>query len=444
MKSVWTWIGIAGAIGLAAWGIGHGMSRQSAPAREGVTHPAADRPATERQGHRAAPAAAVLSATTSNTTLVSATGALERGSASPARDPAAWIGELLAGNQVSQAANVFDEWVRRDPAAAWACLASLKIENPAAKTFYHLLGENLVNHPPDWDNPAQVVAQAAALLAGAARDSLLASLYQVWGYRDLAPALAHAAALPGSDGKNLAVGNLLKIWGETDLAAAVAWANRNVADDRDYEAAIRFMAEKMIYRSPERAALLLEAVPGLQHPDYGLVRRTVNQWIVYDDPAKAARWIAALENDGVREAAMASLAADWARRSPDNCLAWILGQPDAGRDTALAAGEFAKVQALARPEASVDWMAGLEPGYARARCIAQYAASAAYRPGSARAAGGRPAWASPGMREALGALQAELNSSELSLDAIQAVLRATSLDPARRDRLAAWLEDCYR
>lgn len=167
-----------------------------------------------------------------------------------------------------------------------------------------------------------------------------------------------------------------QLWADTDVGAAVRWLAS--LDDRpeDQQVAVR-AARTELGRTDPASAVELSQYFGVGYDD-GSLEHLVQLW-TEESPGDAVEWITGRPAGPERDLLLARVAWVRAQRNPAEAVALVTGYmlPGATRDAALA--DVARQWARRDPATARAWAGQLTDGPARTRSLAAIAASARSR-----------------------------------------------------------------
>lgn len=255
---------------------------------------------------------------------------------------------------------LFDEWPRRDPAAAVAALsgtnhfasrdtwrinvAGLLMEKDPERGLRALSAWRIENFGPRmtgvarWaaGDPRRAAEFALAHPAGYATELALETIGREWAKAEPARALEFAAGRSDAPAAALA-GHVLKHWGRASLQEAADWLR-----DAEPAARSRFLpafVESWAARDARGALAWCEA--NLRDETFALAAGAVAQGAAQSDVAAAAALVAAMPASGARAEAAAVVAQKWFPGSlsgkpvPPAVLEWMAGLDDVSARRAL-------------------------------------------------------------------------------------------------------------
>lgn len=186
---------------------------------------------------------------------------------------------------------------------------------------------------------------------GPERESV-SRLVRRWTAFDAAAAAKWAEEMKPGPLRDEAIDQVALVWGAVDLRAATEWAKATV--NRDGGQALRQLAYEAARTEPLAALELAVDLPADQRRD-DLIHHTCLQW-AGQDPSAAAAWAGQIEDDTLRERALAAIATAWAERDPYEAgrLAVEAIPPGRQRDDAVTAIVQRWVQQ--EPERAAEWV----------------------------------------------------------------------------------------
>jgi hypothetical protein len=235
------------------------------------------------------------------------------------------------------------------------------------------------------------------------REALAPVLVARWAEIDPAAAARFTLTLPESVLRSLTIRATLGVWIASSPDAAMAWAD-SLPAGRQRSRMIADVVRALARRNPAGALDFLERFPkdpARNHSSFNVL----SEWAQSDPRAAADHWLKALPASGQdANGALARIAPLWARRDPDEALAWARALPEspaknntlgsiigamAGNDPQEAAARLGQLPSASRAgatgqvalqwaqkdaAAAAAWAGGLSEGGARAsafRSIAQ-------------------------------------------------------------------------
>jgi hypothetical protein len=269
-------------------------------------------------------------------------------------------------------------WSFTNPAAAAAALSSVPADYAAAAAAV-VYGE--------WGKSDPWAALAAAQTAAPAiRTQVAPAIVRNWAQSDPASAWDYTVRQTEAQfpGRSRLLAAIAATWAEVDVAAALRRVDDTLTDDAEYAEVVEGMAQTLFRKSPENAATLFAAVPGLYQKQPGILVRAIESW-TREAPAAAALWAEDAPRGEVRDIAIKGVAAYWAQKDFDAAFAWA-GRFGAQVDRAYALSNIALQQGERYPGRDASWILREADDFVRARAVAGYISGAVRRGGDAQVA----------------------------------------------------------
>jgi hypothetical protein len=213
---------------------------------------------------------------------------------------------------------------------------------------------------------AGALAWLDTLPAGSFRDAAAASLMEIWGAQD--PKAAAAWLSQRLDDKHYqgALGALCSVWAEQNPLQAAQWAQRLLSPRNQAKGAL-VVGQIWAETNPQDAAKHLETLPAEQQP--ALAQGIATGWGSVN-PAAAAKWLEEvyLRNPNIPTSAAGMIVNHWVAQDAGAASKWLNALPE-GPLYDAAAEIFAQSSAEISPKDALLWSKNLSRPDARADAV---------------------------------------------------------------------------
>lgn len=208
-----------------------------------------------------------------------------------------------------------------------------------------------------WTDPERAFKWAQGLDSPDLQKSGLTAALSSWAQNDPAAASVKAASLTDPAQREAAMRTVAAGWAGRDENAALAWADGLTGKDRS--AALGALVQNLQTANPAQAQQVFQRFTAALDPEAAgsaenkSVARALASTLTENNPQQAITWVQGLPAGGLRDEALAGIAAKWAGYDPMATSQWIGALP-AGEGRDLAAGQL--VTAIAQDDPDSAWI----------------------------------------------------------------------------------------